>query len=279
MLKIGRYEAKDLDIEDYHGCKDSISRTKIMTYDKCPRKYEAQYLTGELVKEVTKPMILGSAFHTYILEPDLFPVRYGVLSADIDRRTTRGKFEVQQIELSGRTPLDYEMMETLINMKHALASHAEAAALVWGGNPVYERSYIYGDDGSGLVIKSRPDILRDNCIVDLKSCQRADQFSFSRSMVENGNHIQGAMAQDAIHIVDGREDALSLPVVNIAIETTAPHCIAIYFISQDAIEAGRSRYRSVLMRMKASFASGYYRSYETKEIGLPAWYSFLDDEL
>ena len=279
MLKIGRYEANELDIEDYHGCKESISRTKIMTYDKCPRKYQAQYVTGEIVKEVTKPMILGSAFHTYILEPELFYNRYATLSAGLDRRTKQGKLELAEIEMAGKTPLDLEMMETLISMKHALASHAEAAALIWGGSPVFERSYIYGDDGSGLVIKSRPDILRPNCIVDLKTCYKGDEFNFSRSMLENGNHIQGAMAQDALHIVDGREDALSLPVVNIAIETTAPHCIGIYFISQDAIQAGRTRYKAVLKRMKASFESGHYPSYETKEIGLPAWYSLVDDEL
>jgi hypothetical protein len=279
-LKIGRYEADELDIEAYHADKESISRSSIMAYDRCPRIYQALYQTKEIEKEVTKSMYLGSAFHTLILEPHLFDQRVAV-KKKVDGRTSAGKAYNDAFTLSsaGKIVIDEEMMSDIEGMKAALESHLEASMLVWNGKPAYERSYIYGDDDSGLIVKSRPDILRDNCIVDLKTCQSADEYSFSQSMHKNGNHIQGAMAQDAIFVVDGREDARGLPVVNIAIETKKPYCIAIYFIAADAIEAGRVRYKSVLKRMKASFESDVYPSYETKEIGLPRWYHTADDEV
>lgn len=280
-LKIGRYEACELDIIDYHADKESISRTSIMAYDNCPRKYEALYITKEIEKEVSKHMLLGSAFHTLILEPEKFDSRTAVYPADMDRRTRQGKIDYDAFLLTsvGKMVIDQETFDTINAMKCALENHLEAATLVWGNNPVFERSYIYGDDESGVIVKSRPDILKPNCIVDLKTCQSADEYSFSQSMLKNGNHIQGAMAQDALFIVDAREDARSLSVVNIAIEVKKPYCIATYFISQAACESGRERYKSVLKRMKASFDSGVYPSYETKEINLPRWYHTVDDEL
>lgn len=278
-LKIGRYEACDLDIEAYHADKTTISRSSIMEYDKCARKYEALYITKEVTKEVTKPMLLGSALHTLILEPSTFDDRF-IVKNKVDGRTRAGIAYNESFLLAsaGKMVIDQETFDTIHAMEEAVKNHLEASTLVYGNAPVYERSYIYGDDESGVIVKSRPDILQPNCIVDLKTCARADEFSFAQSMVKNGNHIQGAMVQDALFVVDGREDARSLPVINIAIETKAPYCIGIYFISQMAIDAGRERYKSVLRRMKASFESGVYPSYETKEIGLPRWYSVDDDE-
>lgn len=279
MLKAGRYEAHELGIEAYHADKETVSRTSIMAYDKCPRMYQALYISKEVEKEVTKPMLLGSAFHTLILEKHLFEQRVAVYPSDIDRRTNAGKAAYAEFQLAstGKIMIDAETMDTINGMKDALANHLEAATLVWGNQPVFERSYIYGDDGSGLVIKARPDILQPNCIVDLKTCQSADEYSFRQSVLKNGNHIQGAMVQDGIRLVDAREDALTLPVVNIAIETRKPYCIAIYFISLNAIQSGRERYQSVLKRMKASFDTGVYPSYETKEIDLPNWYTTVDE--
>lgn len=279
-LKPGRYEATELDIEAYHADKTSISRSSIMEYDKCPRKYEALYVTKEVTKEVTKPMLLGSAFHTLILEPHLFDDRVAV-RRKVDGRTRDGKIYNDAFVLSsaGKMVIDEEMMETITGMAEALKNHAEAYALVYGNKPVYERSYVWGNDESGLRVKSRPDILQPNCIIDLKTCQSADEYSFGQSMHKNGNHIQAAMVQDALYIVDGREDARSLPVINIAIETKAPYCIGIYFISQSACDAGRERYQSVIKRMKVSFETGVYLSYPTKEIDLPRWYIGSDEEI
>ncbi len=279
MLNLGRYEAHELDIEAYHADKETVSRTSIMMYDECPRKYQALYITKEVEKEVTKPMLLGSAFHTLILEPQKFDERIAIYPSDIDRRTNIGKAAYNDFVMhsQGKMVIDSETLDTIKGMEAALRDHLEAATLVWGNQPVYERSYIYGDDGSGLVIKSRPDILQPNCIVDLKTCQSASEFAFRQSMLKQGNHIQGAMVQDALHVVDCVPEALTLPVINIAIETKKPYCIAIYFISLAATQSGRERYQSVLKRMKASFETDVYPSYETKEIDLPNWYTAVDE--
>lgn len=277
-LKIGRYEKDELDIEVYHGDKESVSRTKLMLYDQCPRKFQAMYLTGEMTKEVTKPMILGSAFHTYILEPDLFKLRYGILPEGADRRTKYTRELVDNFTSNGQAILDHDTYQTILKMEASLKSHPEAAALVYEGSPVYERSYIYPDEDSGIIVKARPDIIRHNCFVDLKTCRSADEFNFSQSVVKNGNHLQGAMFQDARYKIDGDAECLTFPVINIAIETSEPYCIGIYFIAQAAIDVGRVRYKAVLKRMAASFVSGVFPSYETKEICLPAWYSSTDDD-
>ncbi len=275
MLKIGRYEATELDIEDYHADKETISRTPIMLYGDCPRKYEALYITKEMVKTVTPAMVLGSAFHTLILEPDLFNARYAIYPEGLDRRTRQGKIDYEAfcVDSSGKEVINAETMKLLNNMAIALGNHTEARALIWGEGSVFERSYVYGDDESGLIVKSRPDIIRPNCIVDLKTCRSAEEHQFKQSAYKQGNHVQGAMVQDAMRIIDGREDALTLPVINIAIETTAPHCIGIYFLSQASLEAGRERYKATLKNMKTSFESGVYPSYPTKEIDLPNWYN------
>jgi len=280
VLKAGRYEACELDIEEYHADRESLSRSSIMLYEQCARKYQAQYLTGEVKKVVTKPMLLGSAFHTLILEPEKFDARVAVYP-NVDRRTRQGKIDYDAFLLSsaGKMVIDQETMDTVLAMKDALTDHLEAHSLVWGNKPVYERSYVWGNDESGTLIKARPDILQPNCIVDIKTCRSADEWSFSQSMFKNGNHVQAAMVQDGLFVIDNRENAKTLPVVNIAIETEAPYCIGIYFIAQAACDAGRQRYQSVLKRMKVSRETGVYLGYPTKEIDLPKWYALGDEEL
>jgi hypothetical protein len=116
--------------------------------------------------------------------------------------------------------------------------------------------------------KCRPDILRENCIVDLKTCTSADSKTYQRDMYIGDYHTQGAMIREGVKQLTG----VDIPtVINICIEKTYPYAIGIKIISPSALEAGHMRFKQTLLDMKACFASNTWDSYEIEEVELPKW--------
>src|SRR6185369_8534287 len=76
--------------EEYHS-SNGISRTSLMLLNKSPYHFWYEKLSGEFEKkEQTPAMNLGSAFHTLLLEPELFDKEFAVM-AKVDKRTKDGK--------------------------------------------------------------------------------------------------------------------------------------------------------------------------------------------
>jgi hypothetical protein len=270
MIEIGIYT--DLSNEQYHA-DPAISRTGIMEFLKSPRKYWARYINPERpAKETKKDWTLGSAFHTLILEPQLFPITYGmkpnpVLLKDVGREAYEKHKELIKItESSDLILLAVDDWNNLFEMKKSLENHKEAWLLIEGA--IYEQSYFWRDAHSGLMIKARPDILHDNMIVDLKTCTDASSHAYQREMVQYGYAIQGAMCRDAVFELTGKTINT---VINICCEKTYPYEVAIKIIDESALEWGHKKYKQALLDMKACFESGVWESYEPEIVSLPNW--------
>ena len=81
------------DNDHYHSQTQYISSSAIKTIAK---KSVLHYLREE---PYTGPALaIGSAFHTLVLEPELFEKEYLIVSKKIDRRTKAGKEEMVEIE-------------------------------------------------------------------------------------------------------------------------------------------------------------------------------------
>lgn len=265
---------QNMAIETYHGDTNSISRSGIMTFDESPYRYWAQYLNPDRPKkEPTEAMIFGNAFHTLILEAPEFGKRFAMLPEkkllkDVGRdEYERYKAEVAAIEASSKPILSPEQFETLLNMQIALYRHPEAKELIEGA--IYEQSYFWPDKGSGLMVKARPDILHPQMIVDLKTCADASPRGFQRAMVAGGYHMQGAMIQDAVQALEGRW----IPnVINIAVEKTYPYSVGIYIIDEEALDAGRRKYKEILVDIKSHIGhTEPWPDYPIQTISLPSW--------
>ena len=107
IIKVG-----DLTNEDYHA-RPEISKSSLDRIHKSIDHYEAPW------KPPTDKMRMGTAFHTLILEPELFDAQF-VQGTKLDGRTAEGKKEKKEIEenlKSGQDVLKYYDYENLMRMK------------------------------------------------------------------------------------------------------------------------------------------------------------------
>lgn len=272
-IEPGVYNSSELSNEAYHSDTESLSRTAIMEFRKSPFNYWAKYLNPDRPKKETKESWeIGKAFHVLMLEPELFESTYviepeKVLLKDVGReKYDEYKNIIAEIELSGKKSISPDDFARLNAMRSSIINHPEAFQLI--NDAIYEQSYVWKDEHSGLMVKCRPDILHDNMIVDLKTCSDASPRSFQREMVLYGYHIQGAMVREGIKQLAGKDIQT---VINVVVETSYPHNTAIYIIDEYALEIGHQQFKQALLDIKSAKEYNIYESYATQTISLPRW--------
>jgi exodeoxyribonuclease VIII len=228
----------------------------------------AHYLEGQVnPRESTPAMIMGSAIHQAILEPDDFPLKFTVLS-DGDGRSAAIKAEKARAEAGGLICLTYDQGQAIEGIQAAFKAHATAPSIVEEGQP--EVSIFWEDPDTGLLLKCRPDWLRsDGDVMDLKTTTDARWRSFEKTIYDFRYHVQAAMIEDGLR-------ANGLPFENfllVALEKEAPFCLSVYRLTQEAIALGRKAYKSDLGKLAGYLREGGWPGYpyEVIPIGLPAW--------
>ena len=271
MINEGIYY--DLSSEAYHGDKDSISRSALMEFKKSPYRYWAKHLNPDRPKEESKPSWeFGTAFHTLILEPHLFAKHYFIMPEKVLLKNVgREKYDEykkveEEAETTDKQVLSRSDYNRLRDMQGALSRHQRASELV--GEAVYESSYFWQDEHSGLRLKCRPDILHANMYVDLKTIHDASPQNYQREMAKHGYHIQAAMVKDGVKAVENRELSAC---INICVEPTYPYSIGIYIIDEFALETGHLEYKQSCLDLKAAKESQSFPDYGIQTIGLPRW--------
>ncbi len=133
-----------------------------------------QYLKRD--QEQTPALILGSAIHCAVLQPDLYASLYATAPEGIDRRTTAGKAAWAEFATlnAGKTILKAEDALTVDQMSVAarelLAKHKVTIA---------RAEVMYAVDYCGCPLKSAIDLIsEDGYIWDLKSCLDASPKGF-----------------------------------------------------------------------------------------------------
>lgn len=271
MIAEGIYT--DLSNEEYHGDKDTLSRSSLMDFDISPYTYWANHLNPKRPpKKSTPAMEFGTMVHTYLLEPDEFKKRYAILPPKVLLKNEgREKYEMYKaicegMEKSGAIIIEQEDIETLLLIADRINANPIARDLIEGAR--IEHSYFWQDEHSGLMLKSRPDILHENMIVDLKTCSDASPIAYKNAMAQGGYHVQGAMTRDAIDRLEGKRIN---KVLNIVIENKYPHNIAIYIIDEYALDAGHMKYKQICLDLKAARESNHFEDFGIQTISLPKW--------
>lgn len=273
--------------EDYHS-DPAVSRSGLILFDESPYKYWAHYLNPQRPpRESTDAMDFGTAFHTLILEPDLFDREYNIepevqklpkvgLLRDLGRpEYERQKAEREKTQFENdlimqnfdrtKRVLSQKEWRLLREMLESLLAHKDAPELIEGA--VYEQSYFWQDE-SGLMLKARPDILHANMIVDLKTIKSAHTRHYQAEMAKKGYHIQGAMCREGVYVNEG----IDIPnVINICIEKEYPYEIGIKIISEGALDAGKQKYKEICVDLMHAITHNTFESYPVETIELPRW--------
>lgn len=285
---------------DYHrwAC---ASNSRLTHLRRSPAHLKA-YL-AEPQKE-TAALAVGRAVHSVILEPDDFDARYciaeqctatlksGKNAGDQCRNPGIGwhadfgwlcgqhskdvGFDNGRIVLS---PDDYKMC---VGIRDSVHAHPAARKLL-AGDGDNEISLRWDDAESGVASKCRPDRLSPaiagGCIIDLKTTRDAGVAPFTRDIFSLGYFRKAAWYLDGA-------SALALPAKRFAIiaaEKLPPFAVAVYCLTDGAVEAGREQLRSLLTRYAWCVEHDEWPAYsaDVVDVSLPdyAWRQLEDEAL
>lgn len=120
----------------------------------------------------TRPMILGTAEHACVLEPDKFDRLYVVVEGD--RRTKEVKAALEAAEASGKRVLTADEMAQCRGAAQACREHLLLGELLAHPHACFEHSGFWDIDG--VPAKCRVDLFAGGIAVDLKFTDDAREF-------------------------------------------------------------------------------------------------------
>ncbi len=224
--------------------------------------------------EPTEAMEFGSAFHVAILEPERFAAEYVRGLEGVGKRSNADKDRWAKFEADhhGQTVLKAEEYDDIVGMAGA-AWESETAANLLRGDGANEVVIVWRDQETGLLCKARMDRIGSpygwTFVVDVKSSRDASPASFRKDVANFGYARQLAMYLDGAATLAPAERRNAI----IAVEKARPFGVAIYELTDAAIEEGRKQYRRNLRQYATCKAKGSWPGYPDSLIplSLPPW--------
>lgn len=178
-------------------------------------------------REDTTSLKVGRAAHTAILEPHKFEAEFAVWDGD-----RRGKaFAAFAEQHPEQTILRLTEYEACLGMRNAVRAHPVASGLLARGDA--EVALLWTDEETGLACKARIDWLGDDCLVDLKTTSDVEPIRFGITAGRMGYH-----GQLAFYLRGLKAKGLELPAKIVAVESAAPHDVAVFALSEDDLWLG-----------------------------------------
>lgn len=252
--------------EDYHS-GPGISKSGLVKLDRSPAHYRTPTIK-------TRSMIVGSAFHTAILEPEKFEAEYAIVPEGMSLVNAKGKGWKGARVLEGKEILSTKEGGNLPGMSKAVWDHPDASALLKSG--VVEMSAFWRDPEYDFLCKCRPDFVTDGgIVVDLKSCADAREFPFSKVFFDKKYDWQSSwylegMNQAALAL--GKEITHD-DFAFIAVEKLPPYGVNVFFADKDMLLFAMEEIEVVKALYARCLDSDKWPCYpeDAKFIQLPKW--------
>ncbi|WP_435310668.1 PD-(D/E)XK nuclease-like domain-containing protein [Primorskyibacter sedentarius] len=239
------------------------------------RQNPAEFITRKRhPKPPTPAMLLGSAFHCLVLEPEKFDQEYVMEPMDAPRRPTAAQINAKKpspdslaaiefwkqwdAENEGKTAISTKPGDDpfwqpsdwcrLHRMRDAILLHPIASILLDPSAGRAEQTCYWVDWQTKKLCKCRPDFINDdhNLLVDLKSTEDASYTGFGQSVSRYRYHVQDAYYRDGMHQIGHTVGGF----VFVAVEKQPPYNVAVYRLGQEEVRVGRLQYESDLMKYK-----------------------------
>lgn len=240
----------DIDIESYHNDYGSISSSWLKEGLKSMYKFlRYPFREKEQRSDASK---IGTIVHTRILEPLNFSMQYHVLrKSDLPfpnstMAKTENKEYVKKIKDLGKEIIDSDLSANIDIMYNSIIANELLSKYLSMGK--VEQSLYWNDAGTGLPMKTRPDLfveLSNGTIVvlDIKTTESAYPNDFASSVARYNYPLQAAIQIDGVEAVTQKQVS---SYFYIAIEKSYPFEYCIYRLLPDDIAFGRSQYREIL---------------------------------
>lgn len=264
---------------EYHGYKGAVSKSQLARMAVCPKYFK---WCEDNPPEQSEEMVVGSAFHKLVLEPQDFGAEF-VVMPEIDRRTKSGKesYMVFLQQAQGRQIITQEQYKTICGMRDSVLTTVEKVPALLKG--VHEKSMYGIDKLTGECIKTRPDCYKimgkgkekNLTIVDFKSCRSAQENDFLNDVLKFHYDLQAYM------YTKNASDLLDIPFENIsflfvAVEKKPPYLARDFETDEFVLRYGEMRYREYIgMYHRAKTTNNWWGlngEYNvTKVLSLPAY--------
>lgn len=226
-------------------------------------------------------MTLGTAAHCATLEPERFSRDFVVW----DRKTDSGRsaprngkaWDAFVAESAGREVLTADEYQLAIGMAGAVRTDPVAAKYLASGDPEATMQWALGERRC----KGRADWITrldgEDVIVGLKTARENRHFAFGAAAARLGYTMQWAWYFDGYLTITGRKPRM----VEIVVESAAPHSVIVYFIPDDVLDYGRDEYQNLLRVLGECEASGEWPGPALTEqaLSLPSWCFAGDEDL
>ena len=236
-----------------------------------PAHYAA-HMAGELKREPSKAMMLGTMAHVAVLEPNKLDASFVEKpeGKEGDFRTKEGK--EWKAKMSNTPILDADEARAVRGIRDSIAAHDAAKTLLAGCD---SEVAMFAEHRTGLWIKGRVDALKvesDNeaIICDVKTTSAgADYGTFSRQAASLNYHVSAAWYS---HLA-GLNGLPPCRFYWIAVETSAPFAVAVYEIHPDALDLGVGLMNDALGLIAQCEDEGVWPGYapEVQCLNLSSW--------
>lgn len=227
-------------------------------------------------------LTLGIATHVAVLEPERFTKDFAIWDRKLDtgRAAPRnGKVWDAFKELhTERTILTGDEGELAQAIAMAVRTDEIALKYLAIGDPEVSLEWTLGE----RACKGRADWLTTidgkPVLVGLKTSRDCRHMVFGSQAAKLGYHLQWAFYHDGFEAITGKAPHM----VEIVVESDAPHAVATFIIPNDIIEQGRDEYQRLLVVLTECEESGVWPGpVPTEEyLTLPSWaYERDEDDL
>jgi hypothetical protein len=217
-------------------------------------------------KKATPAMVWGKLIHLAILEPERF--KQSVVAWDgIKRGREYDKFKEEFADSEIVSPADLDDLQAI---QKAVNDNKDAVELLRDCEGWFEKTVQWTDDSFGACKARLDGQSKKRGVLELKSAARIDNQAFIKQFVNLGYDIQcGWYARG------GEVDKVTI----LAVESDAPHDVAVYEVPKLAIKVGYRKACKIANEYRKCEACGVFPgvSEGVGELVLPDWYG--EDEI
>ena len=243
---------------------------------KTPAHYKHVYLDGH--REKKKAWDIGTAVHSKVLGVGAATVTCPkeLLAKNGAMSTSDAKAWKAEQEAAGLIVVSAEEQAKIENIVESVMAHKLARA--WLELPGHSEASLFATDPeTGLRLRCRFDRMPDDerAAIDLKTTIDASPNGFSKRAQDLGYHVSRAHYLHTARLAGHERQEM----VFIAVETTAPHLVAVYQLSQVFADRGERRARLARQRLLQCRESGHWPGYSTglEFLDEPAYAMYQDE--
>lgn len=232
--------------------------------------------------KVTDPLILGTAGHVAVLEPERFSKQFAVW----DRRTEAGAMAPRRGQYWDAFIRDQHGKTIITVDQHALVTAIAAAV---HGDPVTAPYLEAGEPEVAMTwhkwgrhCKARVDWMTrvggEPVLVGLKTARDCRPFLFGAQAAKLGYHLQWGFYQNGFAVIREGERPRMIEIV---VESAPPHAVVVYRIPDDVLLQGEEEFLQLITVLDRCERDDEWPGPAMTEqvLSLPSWVYQADDDI